>query len=73
MPKRKKSETIQQNNSESNNYDQGHFTYCGQRNCPHTECLRHNVNSPWNVMFYRSNFNPGKDWNCKDMVLERER
>ena len=70
MPRRKKSETIQQNND---NYDQGHFTYCGQRNCPHTECLRHNVNTPWNVMFYRVNFNPDENWNCKDMVLERER
>ena len=53
--------------------DQEHFTYCSQRNCPHTECLRHNVNTPWNVMFYRANFNPDENWNCKDMVLERER
>ena len=72
MPRRKKSEIIQQSN-DNNNYDQGHFTYCGQRNCPHTECLRHNVNTPWNVMFYRANFNHDENWNCKDMVLERER
>ena len=47
------------------------FVYCGQRKCPHEECLRHNVNTPWDVLIYRNNFNPDKDWNCKDIVLER--
>lgn len=48
-----------------------HFVYCSQRKCIHEECLRHNVNTPWNVLIYRSNFNHDKDWNCKDIVLER--
>ena len=48
-----------------------YFVYCSQRKCPHEECLRHNVNTPWDVLIYRNNFNPDKDWNCKDIVLER--
>ena len=62
MGKQKKVE----NTSKSN-----HFVYCSQRKCIHTECLRHNVNTPWDVLIYRNNFNPDKDWNCKDIVLER--
>ena len=48
-----------------------YFVYCSQRKCPHEECLRHNVNTPWDVLIYRNNFKPDKDWNCKDIVLER--
>ena len=48
-----------------------YFVYCSQRKCPHEECLRHNVNTPWDILIYRNNFNPDKDWNCKDIVLER--
>lgn len=48
-----------------------HFTYCGVRKCIHTECLRHHINTPWDVLIYRKDFKPDKDWNCKDMVLER--
>ena len=48
-----------------------YFVYCSQRKCPHEECLRHNVNTPWDVLIYRSDFKPDKDWNCKDIVLER--
>ena len=47
------------------------FVYCSQRKCKHLECLRHNVNTPWNVLIFRSDFKPDKDWNCKDIVLER--
>ena len=45
------------------------FIYCGLRKCIHTECLRHNVNTPFNVLILRRNFNPDKDWNCKDMEV----
>ena len=62
MPRQKK---IESNNKSD------YFVYCGQRKCPHEECLRHNVNTPWDVLIYRNNFNPDKDWNCKDIVLER--
>lgn len=44
------------------------FVYCGLRKCPHLECLRHNVNTPFNVIIYRRKFSPDKDWNCKDIV-----
>ena len=63
MPRQKK---IECNNKSD------YFVYCGQRKCPHEECLRHNVNTPWDVLIYRNNFNPDKDWNCKDIVLERQ-
>lgn len=61
----KQKETVKINKSD-------HFTYCSQRKCIHEECLRHNVNTPWNVLIYRSNFSPDKDWNCKDIVLDKK-
>ena len=45
------------------------FIYCHHLKCPHTECLRHNVNAPFNVILYFRKFNPDKDWNCKDLLL----
>ena len=47
------------------------FVYCGLRKCPHTTCLRHNINTPWNKLIKRTNFNPDKEWNCKDMVIKQ--
>lgn len=44
------------------------FIYCGWRKCPHTYCLRHNVNTPFGIVILRRKFNPDKDWNCKDIV-----
>lgn len=44
------------------------FVYCGIRKCPHTECLRHNKNTPFDRLICRDNFNPDKDWNCKEMI-----
>lgn len=58
MPKKK----IESTNNEEK------FVYCGLRKCPHLECLRHNVNTPFGVVIYRRNYNPDKDWNCKDIV-----
>lgn len=46
------------------------FIYCSQRNCPHINCLRHNCNTPWNVLIKRDNFHPNKDWQCKGIVIE---
>ena len=51
------------------NSDNDDFIYCSQRHCPHRACLRHNINTPFNVIIYRRMFNPDKDWNCKDMVI----
>ncbi len=47
------------------------FIYCSLRKCPHTECLRHNANTPWNVLILRRRYNPDKDWNCKDKAEEQ--
>lgn len=44
--------------------------YCGRRKCPHYECARHNVNTPFDVVIRRRDFQPDKEWNCKDMVKE---
>lgn len=48
-----------------------HFTYCGVRECIHTECLRHNINTPWDVLIYRKDYSPDKNWNCKDIVEDK--
>lgn len=46
------------------------FVYCSIRKCPHEECLRHNVNIPFDKLILRDNFSPDKNWNCKGMVLK---
>lgn len=61
MPKNKK-ENIEINSDDD-------FIYCSQRHCPHRACLRHNINTPFNVIIYRKAFNPDKEWNCKDKVI----
>ncbi len=63
MPRNKKE------NVEVNSVNNGEFIYCSWRHCPHRACLRHNVNTPFNVIIYRRMFNPDKNWNCKDMVI----
>lgn len=48
------------------------FIYCGDRNCPHIECLRHNKNTPFDMLILRSNkFSRDKNGNCKDIVIEK--
>lgn len=42
-----------------------HIVYCSQRKCPHTMCIRHNVNTPFNIEIKRTDFCPDKDWKCK--------
>ena len=65
MPRKKKNNIEEEVvNNESNE-----FVYCGLRKCPHIECLRHNANTPFNILIIRRNFNPDKDWNCKDMEV----
>ena len=46
------------------------IVYCSLRKCPHVECLRHNVNAPWEIVFTRRKFNPDKNWNCRDILLD---
>ena len=45
------------------------FIYCSLRHCPNIQCLRHNKNTPYNVLITRDTFKPDKEWNCKDMVI----
>lgn len=47
------------------------FVYCSLRKCPHIECLRHNINIPFDILILRDTFNPDKEWNCKDIVLKK--
>ena len=49
--------------------DDDRFVYCHHRHCTHTECARHHVNTPFNVMIYIRKFNPDKEWNCKDIIV----
>lgn len=60
MPRRKKREEL-------NKEEQ--LVYCGLFKCPHIHCLRHHIHEPWNVVIKERNFNPDKDWNCKDMEV----
>lgn len=61
MSKKKREDVVSSKTNE--------FVYCGLRKCPHTSCLRHNENTPWNKLILRTNFNPDKEWNCKDMEV----
>lgn len=66
MPRKKKQNTEIENNDDQ----EKHFTYCEYLKCPHTECLRHDRNTPFNVVINRRKFNPDKEWNCKNIVKE---
>ena len=48
---------------------QKNIIYCDNRKCPHTECIKHHVNIPFNVMVKRTHYKPDKEWNCKDMEV----
>ena len=50
--------------SRSNN-----FVYCGNRKCPYIECLRHNTNTPWNMLITRDNFQLDKNLECKHKIV----
>ena len=65
MPRKKKNNI----DKENINNDSNEFVYCGLIKCIHTECLRHNVNTPYNKIILRRKFNPDKDWNCEDMEV----
>ena len=54
--------------TKQNNSKKEEFVYCGLIHCPHIHCLRHNKNTPFNVLILRRKFNPDKEWNCKDIV-----
>lgn len=62
MPKKKKLEEIDYTK-------ESEFVYCSLRHCPHRECLRHNINTPFNTVIRRTKFKPDENWNCKDITL----
>lgn len=39
--------------------------YCGNRNCPHIDCVRHTKNTPFNIQFLRENYSFDKNGECK--------
>lgn len=45
------------------------IVYCSNRKCPYTECLRHNTNTPWNVLIMRDNFQLNKNLECKYKII----
>lgn len=45
------------------------FIYCSNRKCPYTECLRHSVNTPWNVVITRNNFQLNNNLECKYKII----
>ena len=67
MPRKK---TAHINIEETHTKD-NEFVYCSLRKCPHTECLRHNVNAPWWTLILVRKFAPDGQWHCKDIVMER--
>lgn len=48
------------------------FVYCSLRKCPHAECIRHNTNTPWDVVIKRTSYKPDKNWICKDIIIVNE-
>lgn len=36
------------------------FVFCKNRKCPHTECFRHNANTPFNIVVTRVSFEEKK-------------
>ena len=45
--------------------DKKGIIYCGNRNCERIDCLRHNRNTPFDVLILRENYKPEKDGKCK--------
>lgn len=43
--------------------------YCGNRNCPHLDCVRHDKNIPFNILILRENYDMDKDGICKHKLL----
>lgn len=44
------------------------FIYCGNLKCKHTDCARHDRNTPWNEVVKRDKFEPDKNGDCKEYV-----
>lgn len=47
------------------------ITYCPDRKCKYTECLRHNINIPFGIMISRFSEKPKKDRSgeCKEYLI----
>ena len=44
--------------------------YCGNRNCPYIDCVRHNKNTLFNVQFLRENYSLDKNGECSYKLLD---
>ena len=44
--------------------------YCGNRNCPYIDCVRHNKNTPFNIQFLRENYKLDKNNECPNILLD---
>lgn len=44
--------------------------YCGNRNCSHLECVRHDQYVPFDVLIIRENYKLDKDNNCNHILLD---
>jgi hypothetical protein len=46
--------------------------YCGNRNCLHLECVRHDRYVPFDVLIIRENYKLDKGNNCNHILLDWE-
>ena len=44
--------------------------YCGNRNCPYIDCVRHNKNTQSNIQFLRENYKLDKNNECPNILLD---
>lgn len=44
--------------------------YCGNRNCPYFDCVRHDRYIPFGVLIWRENYTLDKNGNCKHKLLD---
>jgi hypothetical protein len=47
------------------------FIFCQNRKCSKTECLRHNVNTPFGIIITRATFS-NKKGRCEGYVTEQD-
>lgn len=62
MGRRKKEDVEQISDSH------GEFVYCSTLTCKYTECSRHNVNAPWDIIIRMHRFKPDETGYCKDKI-----
>lgn len=46
--------------------------YCGNRNCEHLECVRHDRYVPFDILIIRENYKTETNGTCKHLLLDWE-